>query len=903
MFWLFLKLSQADGRVYKVGYPPHPWLKPLYSPTFETYLSEEAGKYLNPPRNVTFEFVEYADEGALGSLGIDFLFADSKAVACYEMRYARAPMLTLNQLQNGIAVDQWGGVFYTSANNTDIFEIEDLRDKTLAFHSFVGFGGFQIPWKELRDRGYYLFSDSKMIQMGGTTEQNVANVLAGRTDAAITFTSKLESMAAGGFDLSQLRILNLKHTTSDGEHFPYLLSTATYPGDALTFTGKAEDSDIAQAVCNALMAIDSAHPVAIAGGYSHFVHSLSYWGVQKLQLSLSQVSTQPGTGNVICKDSSKGDYSVVTCPAGYFKTLESESIRRCFDLGYDCPEQLTCYCDVCLKGDQIEIRNNSHSVFGEACKKMRICTTVEQQETFRMKVRDNNLSNLSIEYRFHRSTGIQTGVPIQSEFDNHEGEIVLSSNEKGTFLLEVFADGKQIPSSPVMIKVLERTCGENEAATVQGDCEMVINYVYYPFWLRILTVLLGTVGGALSIVFAVWTIWNRKTRLVLAAQPAFLYLICTGCLISFITIFTVAIDENSSLNSEKFLDFNCNLGIWLYGIGFSLTVSALHAKTFRAKKLMVDNRPGAHVSTSIVPYLTIVAMSLFIEALCLGMWSTIAPLWFERDCMHGGQEFSESVGRCEGDTSSLFFAVILLLIHFVHLMHLLYMCYKVRYVPQEFAEHKWITASAVSSIEILLIAPLLVALTWGYSVTTAVVLVLALFLNGMSVLLMVFVPKVQMLHFQKYNDEDLNHEDALFNLRREVRNIVGPTRNLTFKDLMEANERNQEATAMLKKENERLRGIIETLQPKIKQNTESDIKRNSYRKSTENGSIENESYESPVYKCKKSCDRVQCADLKLPPRTSSESQGSNTGNLGRGEGAEGKEIVVEDVKCVLGEKK
>ena len=103
------------------------------------------------------------------------------------------------------------------------------------------------------------------------------------------------------------------------------------------------------------------------------------------------------------------------------------------------------------------------------------------------------------------------------------------------------------------------------------------------FGVEVVVLMLAGLSMIMSIGFATWTFINRRTRVVRASQPFFLYMICLGVFIlSTATIpSTIREDKNEGMHSIE-----CNLRIWLYVIGSSIILSALEAKLARINRIM-----------------------------------------------------------------------------------------------------------------------------------------------------------------------------------------------------------------------------------------------------------------------------------------------------------------------------
>jgi len=212
--------------------------------------------------------------------------------------------------------------------------------------------------------------------------------------------------------------------------------------------------------------------------------------------------------------------------------------------------------------------------------------------------------------------------------------------------------------------------------------------------------------------------------------------------------------------------------VWFYALGFCLTASAIRAKLLRAKRLTIDIAEKGKLPTpTIREFVWVVLRTLGAEVLLLVIWTIVDPPRWQRKCIEEHEGFCTSVASCSGESISIGFLLCLFMLHVGYLVHLLYISYQVRFVPQEFAEHKWVTAASISSLEVHILTPLVVALAWNRMGIRVLVLSLGLFFNDLSIMLMVFLPKMRRLHWEETNEKTLNVEDTLHHLRRKVRII------------------------------------------------------------------------------------------------------------------------------------
>jgi len=89
-----------------------------------------------------------------------------------------------------------------------------------------------------------------------------------------------------------------------------------------------------------------------------------------------------------------------------------------------------------------------------------------------------------------------------------------------------------------------------------------------------------------SIGFIVWTYWNRKTRIVRASQPFFLYMICIGTFIMGSAIIPISVDDR--IASIEDCSLACIFSPWLASYGFVIAFSALFSKTWRINQVGIS---------------------------------------------------------------------------------------------------------------------------------------------------------------------------------------------------------------------------------------------------------------------------------------------------------------------------
>ena len=154
----------------------------------------------------------------------------------------------------------------------------------------------------------------------------------------------------------------------------------------------------------------------------------------------------------------------------------------------------------------------------------------------------------------------------------------------------------------------------NETKPLKDIPEHGLDPVIVHMGTLVVVFLLFVISISLAIGLAVWTIVNRKTRIVRASQPFFLLMICGGCILFASAIISIAIDlqshqfpdisyadidmddyRESSNDLIKLVDLelsgfhihssrmkiSCTVTVWICVIGIGIIFSALFSKAYR----------------------------------------------------------------------------------------------------------------------------------------------------------------------------------------------------------------------------------------------------------------------------------------------------------------------------------
>mmetsp|Transcript_40014 Transcript_40014/g.60561 ORF Transcript_40014/g.60561 Transcript_40014/m.60561 type:complete len:523 (+) Transcript_40014:459-2027(+) len=244
----------------------------------------------------------------------------------------------------------------------------------------------------------------------------------------------------------------------------------------------------------------------------------------------------------------------------------------------------------------------------------------------------------------------------------------------------------------------------------------------------------------MAIVFLVWTFCFRKTRVVRASKSYFLCIVTTGCVIMISTIIPIGMEEPVSQN---WLDFSCNLRVWLFFMGLVLSLSALLTKTWAVTKVL--NNPDKNTITVKKKDFFVSWLILFVpNFIMLLTWTLANPFKWERVFRAAVDVFDreiESFGQCKTDHAQVFWALILL-IDISFLLYAVWQSYKVRNIQTEFEESRYIAISIASMLQALIMGIPIVIVVTGTPDALYFVLSAIIFVMCCAILLLIFVPKI-----------------------------------------------------------------------------------------------------------------------------------------------------------------
>ncbi|CAB9505261.1 acid type B receptor subunit 2 [Seminavis robusta] len=247
----------------------------------------------------------------------------------------------------------------------------------------------------------------------------------------------------------------------------------------------------------------------------------------------------------------------------------------------------------------------------------------------------------------------------------------------------------------------------------------------------------------LAIAFAGWTQWHRKSRVVLASQPFFLFVICAGAIVFASVIIPGLVDE--SWASWNGCQVACNMTPWLLCMGFSLLFGALFTKTRRANMILNNPTPMKRIKVTVADVLKPLIALLSANILVLSLMTALDPLeWTvvvtKTDTLRGVP--SETYGTCTIQSSQIPYIVTLAVINFCIFAVAIFQAWRARNISTEFAESKFVFKSLITTIAVVFSCGPVMILASDDPNATIFVRSAIVFITSTNTLLWIFVPKI-----------------------------------------------------------------------------------------------------------------------------------------------------------------
>lgn len=158
---------------------------------------------------------------------LDFVLTNPGHYVILAKRFGlSSPLATLVFDEGGQSCRVFGGVIFTRANEAKINLLADIENRTIAITGIESLGGYQMQAYEMKQSGFRMPQDSKLLITGMPQDKVVTAVLEGRADIGFLRTGVLEALVRERkLNMANIKIINRQNPLS----FPMLVSTRLYP--------------------------------------------------------------------------------------------------------------------------------------------------------------------------------------------------------------------------------------------------------------------------------------------------------------------------------------------------------------------------------------------------------------------------------------------------------------------------------------------------------------------------------------------------------------------------------------------------------------------------------------------------------------------------------------------------
>ncbi|KAL3907928.1 MAG: hypothetical protein SGILL_008676, partial [Bacillariaceae sp.] len=239
-----------------------------------------------------------------------------------------------------------------------------------------------------------------------------------------------------------------------------------------------------------------------------------------------------------------------------------------------------------------------------------------------------------------------------------------------------------------------------------------------------------------------WVLRHAKAPVVLSSQPFFLHVVALGVAVVGLSIVPLTFDEGAT-QDQAGCDAACLSFPWLLSIGFSLTFSALSAKTHRINIILNNPTPFRRMTVSVLDVAKPMLLVLIANVAVLSLWTALSPLECATEVL-ALDEFdrpSETRSFCTSE-DALVYLIVLGIINLGPLLFALYEAYVARDISLEYSEGIYIFKAMMVISAVCLVGIPVLVIAYDNPSTFFFVLSAIIFVACMSIMLLMFMPKV-----------------------------------------------------------------------------------------------------------------------------------------------------------------
>jgi len=248
----------------------------------------------------------------------------------------------------------------------------------------------------------------------------------------------------------------------------------------------------------------------------------------------------------------------------------------------------------------------------------------------------------------------------------------------------------------------------------------------------------------LCLYFSGWTWKNRMLRVVKVAQPDFLLMVSVGCIVMSSATIPLSFDDHSEDFTASQGQRFCMAIPWLFVLGFTITFSALFAKTWRITWLIKAGEQMQQVTVTKRDVGLPFVLLLLCNVVTLSVWNVVNPRQYVRLDATGTDEWNRVIatyGVCQSPNSEVPYLATLAVLNFGLLLMANIQAWRARHVKSLLSESQYIAAANAVGGQAFLIGMPLLFLSRTNPLSLYLTMVMLNFILCTAVATLIFVPR------------------------------------------------------------------------------------------------------------------------------------------------------------------
>mmetsp|Transcript_46671 Transcript_46671/g.54530 ORF Transcript_46671/g.54530 Transcript_46671/m.54530 type:complete len:352 (+) Transcript_46671:2-1057(+) len=226
-------------------------------------------------------------------------------------------------------------------------------------------------------------------------------------------------------------------------------------------------------------------------------------------------------------------------------------------------------------------------------------------------------------------------------------------------------------------------------------------------------------------------------------------MICVGAFLMAATIIPLSVDD--SVATVETCTVACIATPWFLWIGFIITFSALYSKIYRISKLLNDSNKFRRVKITVWDVMPTFCILITLTLMFLLVWSVVDPMYWIRKETIGSTDGLSTFGSCglgHTDVSKAMLGCLIVLAFACVILACVAAWYGSN-ISVEYSESRYVTMIVIAMLQAFPIGIPLIILSYQNPVARYFVEIAIIFVLTMTVLLLIFIPKILFLRKEK----------------------------------------------------------------------------------------------------------------------------------------------------------